>query len=214
MGNWIQLASGGGYDFDRGVITGPFTVGDDIAWPLAGLNRFVGHTMPWWDVAVHSVAVARTIEAVMKGDEAAKNMAAAGLLHEAHEAIIGDIPTPVAWHLGYEKVQALKREVQDAIYWRLKTPRHLQTEQYHDVVKLADSAALHVEKQMFMVPEPQPWTYSVPEHKWALEMWHQMRRLNQERQGSHSAQLFIQEYRRLVEGKEPLPPRVPSIEAA
>lgn len=206
MSNWIQLASGGGYDFDNATIMGPFEMAQDIAWPLAGLNRYVHHTTRPWDVAVHSVVVARTIEEITKDKEAA----AAGLLHELHEAVIGDIPTPVAWHIGYEKVKELKAEVQEAIYWRLKTPPMKRTEAHKLVVETADHAALHVEKQLFMVPEPAAWSCPVPSHEWMLAAWHQTRRAMLETQQIPSAQLFIGEYLRLVEGKEekkePVPP--------
>lgn len=198
MGNWIQLRSGGGYDFDRCVINGPFDVYWDIAHPLGGLNRFVNHTVRPWDVALHSVAVARTIEEVEDDPDAA----AGGLLHEAHEAVMGDIPTPVAWAIGHDKVRTLKNEIQTAIYWRLKTPPHKQTERHEIIVKTADHAALHVEKQLFMVPERDAWSVAVPEHKWMLEMYNQMRRLLMESQQMSAADIFMVEYRRLVLGEK------------
>lgn len=200
MGNWIQLSSGGSYDFDRQIITGPFTVAGDIAWPLSCLNRFVGHTLRKWDVALHSVAVARTIEEVT-GD---LDAAAAGLLHELHEAVIGDIPTPVAWELGRERVKQLKTEVQTAIYWRLKTPLEMRPERWEDIVELADHAALYVEKQLFMVPEPQEWSVAVPEHKWMLAMHREMMQLIQESAEIPASAIFLYEYERLVERKDPV----------
>lgn len=198
MPNWIQLASGGGYSFDDAKITGPFSVESDIAWPLSALNRFVGHTTRLWNVALHSVAVARTILRVTGDSDAA----AAGLMHELHEAVIGDIPTPVAWELGYDRVKQLKHTVQAAIYWRLHTPAQMRPEAHHDVVEQADHAALYVEKQMFMVPEPQQWSVGVPEHEWMLAMYHEMQRLLREVEEIPAHALFMIEWRRLVQGQD------------
>lgn len=175
MSNWIQLASGNGYDFDAMEIFGPFTVGDDLALPLAGENRYVRHTDRPWPVAVHSVAVARTILALTGDSEAA----AAGLLHDCHEAIIGDIPSPVAWHLDYEAIKRLKAEVDRAIFYKLGIPmRLLPGGEHQEAISLADRAALHVERQLFMAPEPRPWNVKVPPHEWMNEMYIQVKGLS------------------------------------
>lgn len=167
MGNWIQLTSGGGYDFDRAQLDGPFVMERDLAYPLAGINRYVRHTNRNWSVAIHSVAVALTIEK-MGGHP---DEVAAGLLHDAHEAIVGDIPTPVAWHVGYEKVKELKQEVQNAIHFALDIAPSYWPQNHKSIIDIADRAALHVERQMFMVPERQQWNVAVPSHDWMLAMY-------------------------------------------
>ncbi|WP_052265414.1 hypothetical protein [Ruegeria sp. ANG-R] len=57
-----------------------------LADTLAKINRFAGRTPVPWSVAAHSVVVSR-----LCSDPTEK---AWGLLHDAHEAFIGDIITP------------------------------------------------------------------------------------------------------------------------
>lgn len=200
MGNWIQLRSGGGYDFDEARIFGPFTMEDDLAKPLS-IPRYAMHASVPWPVNNHSVAVARTIETIT-GD---LDAAGGGVLHDAHEAVIGDIPTPVAWAIDYEKIKELKREVQSAIHWALRVPERCYPDNHKKFVDKADQAALHVERRLWMVPEPREWNVPVPEQEWMLVMHRMVKRiafepifaskydrpLNQE-------QLFEAEYYRLI----------------
>jgi len=65
---------------------------EDIAEPLAKLPRFNGHTDGvFYSVAEHSVHVSRLVK--RKGGDARAQLIA--LLHDAHEAFIGDIPAPL-----------------------------------------------------------------------------------------------------------------------
>lgn len=199
MSNWIMLTGGSGYDFDDAAITGPFTALRDLAHPLSLLARYVGHTEEPWSVAAHSVAVARTIERLTDR----KDAAAAGLLHDAHEAIIGDIPTPAAWALGYEAVKKLKGEVQAAIHATLGVPEEKQPDFWTTTVNAADHAALHVEKQLMMVPSPKEWAVPIPSHDWMLVMHEEVKKLLDQEQafGIRAADVFFYEYLRLVNDK-------------
>src|SRR5690606_1599063 len=116
-GNWIQLTSGGGYDFDERRIFGRINPREDVAWPLS-CPRFTKHTAVAWPVTLHSVAVALTIEEITGNTEAA----AAGLMHDCHEAVIGDITSPVGHYLDYERLKELKHDVHCAIFRRLGIP--------------------------------------------------------------------------------------------
>lgn len=58
---------------------------DEIAESLAKICRFGGHTALHWSVAQHSVLCAR---------EASPRAAPYALLHDAHEAVLGDLTTP------------------------------------------------------------------------------------------------------------------------
>jgi hypothetical protein len=59
---------------------------DEIAESLGQQARFGGHTTLHWSVAEHSLLCAR---------EASREAAPYALLHDAHEALIGDLMTPV-----------------------------------------------------------------------------------------------------------------------
>lgn len=167
MGNWIQLTSGGGYDFEEKRIFGSFDLEADVVQSLC-CPRFVNHTSMPYTVAQHSVAVARTILDITGSRDAA----AAGLLHDLHEAIIGDISTPVAVYLDYERVKELKHDVQVAMYTRLGIPYELLPERaYKPNIDCADHAALHVERRALMVPEPRTWAAPVPTPAWMQSMY-------------------------------------------
>lgn len=69
------------------------TIGD-IAAHLARLPRFVGATRRPYSVAMHSMHVMM----LAKDSGAGDTLQMAALLHDAHEAYMGDIPSPVkAW---------------------------------------------------------------------------------------------------------------------
>ncbi len=62
---------------------------NDIAHSLSLLNRFLGHTVEPYSVAEHSVRVSCLCE---------PRDALAGLLHDASEAYLGDVSTPIKNH--------------------------------------------------------------------------------------------------------------------
>lgn len=68
---------------------------EDIAAHLAKINRFNGATSDPYSVAQHSALVQRL--AALSGGDAATQLWA--LLHDAHEAYLGDMPTPVQRHV-------------------------------------------------------------------------------------------------------------------
>lgn len=73
---------------------------DDIAHALSNACRFAGHVQKFYSVAEHSVRVAR-----LAGTD--RKMALAGLLHDAAEAYVVDIPRPLKRHLrGYKEIEA------------------------------------------------------------------------------------------------------------
>lgn len=63
---------------------------DDIAYSLARLIRFNGHS-PGWSVAQHSIIVSQRCP---------PHLALEGLLHDAAEAYVGDVTRPLKQMLG------------------------------------------------------------------------------------------------------------------
>lgn len=92
----------------------------DIAWSLARQGRFLGHTntYPVLSVAEHSVNVAKKMEKVFTAANATPEKifiaALTGLLHDASEAYMADIPSPLKRLL--PDYCALEKKVQDKIY--------------------------------------------------------------------------------------------------
>lgn len=69
---------------------------EEMAHALAQINRFTGHAKRPYSVAEHSLLVA-TI-AASEGATAEQQLAA--LLHDAHEAYVGDMASPAKWAIG------------------------------------------------------------------------------------------------------------------
>ncbi|SEH17386.1 hypothetical protein SAMN04487967_3139 [Natronorubrum sediminis] len=85
---------------------------DDIAHALSNLTRFAGQGTEFYSVARHSVHVSHEVEARGGSRDAIRW----GLLHDATEAYLADVPAPVKRSLpGYTRVEAdLAATVRDA----------------------------------------------------------------------------------------------------
>ena len=87
MSTWLQTRSGRPFDYEQPK---PDQIDiRDIAHALGQLCRFAGHCSRFYSVAEHSVHVAMLLR--QGGDPLARW----GLLHDAHEAYVVDIPSPL-----------------------------------------------------------------------------------------------------------------------
>lgn len=123
---------------------------EEIAHSLARINRFTGHTrgpVPY-SVAQHCVLVANHLPEHLK---------LAGLLHDAHEAILGDIASPIKWALEYSgggaAFQFLDRAAEAAV------KKRWTAEAYDDaIVRQADLRALATERRDLLGDvQARPW---------------------------------------------------------
>ena len=114
---------------------------DDIAHSLGNNCRFNGHTSSYYSVAEHSVLVACLVEKMTSS----RHLVLAGFLHDAHEAYLGDIPTPIKQNLpGWKELSGLMDE---AIGKRFTVdPELFQSPE----VELADRMALSMEAGLLM----------------------------------------------------------------
>lgn len=122
----------------------------DLRVALARQPRYNGHTARHYSVAEHSLLVCE----IMQRDLAVRSPHAllAGLLHDAHEAYIGDITSPTAAALralgGGEALEELKRRLDRAMHQRFRLQAAAAAARY--VVHHADLIALATERRDLM----------------------------------------------------------------
>ena len=125
----------------------------EIAHSLAQINRYTGHASRPYSVAEHSLLVCM----FAKADGASNAVAFAALMHDAHEAIVGDVSSQIKIELG---------EVWAAFEW--KHQRHLLEQyelldaftQHKAAIKRWDLIALATERRDLMPYTPgisTPW---------------------------------------------------------
>jgi len=127
---------------------------DDVAHALSNLCRFAGHCRKHYSVAEHSVRVSWLAERlVLRTDAAAEDTRAAallGLLHDAAEAYLVDLPRPVKKYI--EEYATHERRLENVIADRFELDGR-----WWPVVHEADEVLLATEKRDLMAEEPASW---------------------------------------------------------
>jgi hypothetical protein len=118
----------------------------DIAQALAKVNRFGGHTPRLYSVAEHSLHVVTVMERDLLVRDPVALMC--GLMHDAHEAYVGDMTTPVQQALGglgANTWEFFERAVQRAVLRRFDLedayPVHRHLVHEADMIVLASEVA-------------------------------------------------------------------------
>ena len=115
---------------------------NDIALALSRESRFNGHTSKFYSVAQHCVHVSKLVP---------KELALEALLHDATEAYMKDIPSPLKMLL--PDYRAIETRLYETICTKWFLPFTMSYE-----VKNADALALEAEKRSFtkdrVVPSP------------------------------------------------------------
>jgi uncharacterized protein len=140
QGGWIQTRSGVAFYPLAPVVVDIHL--DDIAHALGNLCRYGGHSRTFYSVAEHSVLLSYAVP------EDLKRWA---LLHDASEAFLIDVPSPIKPFLsGYKEIEArLMHAV--AARFGLTWPEPDALRDYDRRIVSNERAALHG-------PAPQPWT--------------------------------------------------------
>lgn len=145
MSPWILTANGQQVDLLRtqaNVITLA-----DVSHALAQINRFNGHCARPYCVAEHSLLVLDII--VHLYAPASPHCRLAALMHDAHEAYVGDMATPVkqvvgeGWRLLEHRFERCLRSA-----WGL----HVASHEYAAMIKHADLIALATERAQLLPP--------------------------------------------------------------
>ena len=131
---------------------------EDVAHALSQMCRFMGHTNKFYSVAEHSI---RVCWAVRERD------ALWGLLHDASEAYLVDLPRPLKRHseLGRLYCEA-EKTVMAAVCVRFGLPLEEPAS-----VKLADAVLLATEKRDLMKLPPKDWDQPAEPLEHVISPW-------------------------------------------
>lgn len=167
-GRFFDILKPEEYDFDI----------DEIATSLANLCRYTGHVNRFYSVAEHSVCVSRLVP---------DSHALCGLLHDASEAYLGDVSSPLKKLL--PEYKAIEERVEAAIARHFAIPFP-----YPEEVHKADKRMYWNERK------------SVADNGIKDELWHQelgaARKVNAVGMAPHMAKrMFLARYRELTGGK-------------
>ena len=135
----IQLRSGAYFSLQQPE-HGPFDI-EEIAHALANLCRFNGHSRQFYSVAQHSVLVSQHVPAAL---------AMEALLHDAAEAFIGDVPTPIKMLL--PDLQSLEARIDQAVRRHYRLPNQLSAAVHH-----ADRVLLATERRDLLAEQDRVW---------------------------------------------------------
>lgn len=124
----------------------------DIAHALSNVCRFGGHSQHFYSVAQHSVFVADYLFEIYDD----RKIALAGLLHDASEAYLGDIPRPLKYRPEFAAYREAEATLEAMIFERfgLKGP--------YPEVKKADNAILADEAKWLMGNPGAEWGLTEP----------------------------------------------------
>ncbi len=123
----------------------------DISHSLGQINRFTGHARRPYSVAEHSLLVCDIAERLL---HLSVDGLLAALMHDAHEAYVNDLSTPVkglldgTWHHLEERME---RNVRSA--FALHVPTHV----YSEMIKQCDLIALATERAQLLPKSATPW---------------------------------------------------------
>lgn len=132
---------------------------EDIAHSLSLMCRFTGHCNRLWSIGSHSLEVMKHLINMERED-----LALMGLLHDASESYLADIPRPLK---RWGKFGELYREAEHSLTTCIFRKFGVNNDgSMHPLVKLADNKALATEKRDLMnnfpgivwenLPEPDP----------------------------------------------------------
>lgn len=155
-GNWLQTYTSNKFDYtakevDRLNI-------HDIAHPLSQIVRFNGHIKHPYSVAQHCL----TVTSIMEKDGFSKETLLYALMHDAHEAFISDVPSPLKRHIKEEHgfdFSMIEEEIQSKIMKRFGIKF---TKKTVDITRKYDLIVLKSEAHSLFDKVVEDWTKDIP----------------------------------------------------
>lgn len=147
---WLQTRSG--QMFDCASPNELIVDIEDVAAGLSKLCRFNGQCREFYSVAEHSLRVSYLVE----GEGVECELYA--LLHDAHEAYVGDVPTPLKRFLG-----SVYTDLEEAVAARVRSElvKGVEVEHgyehYAETIREADIVMLAFEKEVLMGEPSLDW---------------------------------------------------------
>lgn len=145
MEPWIETFTGKRFNFlnpkeeDLDIL--------DIAHSLSMQCRYTGHSNIFYSVAEHSVAVSDYLFVAYKD----KQLALAGLLHDAAEAYLSDIASPIKQYLtGYQ-------ELEDNLNKAIASKFNIDLQDFR--IKIADIKLLSTEANQLLPSKGNTWNW-------------------------------------------------------
>lgn len=142
-GGWMQTRSGKAWHFADPRVEDVSLF--DIAHALSNLCRFGGHTAHFYSVAEHSVYVSMVVP---------PQFALQGLMHDATEAYVVDVPRPLKHMLG-----SAYAELEDNA-WRVVAEKFSLPYELDPSVKAADNSVLLAERDALLQTPPIEWLWA------------------------------------------------------
>lgn len=142
-GDWIQTYPSGGKFYPLDPRPEDIDI-RDIAHALSNICRFGGHVREFYSVSQHSLLVSSHVP---------RQDRLYGLLHDAAEAYLVDIPRPIkrSGYLG-EMLCDAEKKIMDAIRLRFGLSGNVPPS-----VEALDRIVLATEKRDLLKPEPEKW---------------------------------------------------------
>lgn len=158
---WIQLYNSEYFDFDKPSYS-QISI-ETIAHSLSMQCRYNGHSTDFYSVSEHSVLVAKRVYELTGNPMYCLH----GLLHDASEAIICDVPRPLKYIYDMEWYRSVEKEIQRNLYIRFIGEYDFSlAAEYTDK---ADFELLSTEKEQIMPEPPFAWGYLPPSLNYKIE---------------------------------------------
>jgi|SRR5579871_604334 len=133
---------------------------EDIAHALSNQCRFAGHTEWFYSVAQHSILVSMVLSGMLKKPE----LALKGLLHDASEAYLVDVPRPIKRMADFTVYRSIEKALTGVIYSKYGIGNTSQED-----IEEADNLLLATEARDLM-SNPQ-WANEMPKLRIKIPRW-------------------------------------------
>lgn len=124
----------------------------DIAHALSQKCRFGGQSPVFYSVAQHSVLVSKVARTLTTDNQRSWELALEGLLHDAAEAYMGDVVSPLKCLM--PEYKKLEQKIEGVVLG------HFGIKRLSEEIHFADRVLLRTEQRDIMGRDDEEWTYT------------------------------------------------------